>query len=329
MGQRLRVAVIGRRFGQDVHAPAFAADPRCEVVGVVGREGWREAVTSADVDAVSIAVPPAAQIPIAEAAALAGKHLFCEKPLARSVGEAEQVLRAADQAGVVHGIDFLFPEVEAWRRARQRLGDGAIGRVLHFAYAWRVETRASRFNADSWKGRPGEGGGALGNFASHVFHNIEWLLGPVVAMRPFALAGGARTGRAVDGQVLLAGDVAGTVSISTDAFAGIGHVLEIFGEDGTLRLANIGADYVSGFGLSEATRASGQFEPVVAGSAPAGDGRRAPVAALVRRFVDAVRGEGQMTPNLGHGVRVQRLLAMAEQNPAAVHPVGSSATGPS
>lgn len=325
MGRRLRVAVVGRRFGQDVHAPAFAADPRCEVVGVVGRDGWRDVVASADVDAVSIAVPPAAQAPIAEAAAAAGKHLFCEKPLARTLDEAERILRAAEQSGVVHGVDFLFPEVEAWRQARQRLAGGVIGRVLHFAYTWRVETRASRFNADSWKSRPDEGGGALGNFASHVFHNIEWLLGPVVVMSPFTFPVGARTGRGVDGQVSLAGDVAGTVSISTDAFSGIGHVLEVFGEDGTLRLANTGSDYVAGFGLSEASRASGEFAAVVSGSTPDGDGRRAPVAALVRRFVDAVAGGAPMTPNLGHATRVQMLMALAQQHGAAPFPVPAPA----
>ena len=321
MGRRLRVAVVGRRFGQDVHAPAFAADPRCELVGVVGRDGWRDLVDSADVDAVSIAVPPAAQAAIAIAAAAAGTHLFCEKPLARTLDEAEQVLRVAERAGVVHGVDFLFPEVEAWRQARQRLAEGVIGRVLHFAYAWRVETWASRVNADSWKSRPDEGGGALGNFASHVFHNIEWLLGPVLTMGPFAFPGGARTGRGMDGQVLLAGDVAGTISISTDAFCGTGHLLEVFGEDGTLRLANDGADFVAGFSLREARRASGHFVPVVSGSAPDGDGRRAPVAALVRRFVDAVGGGLPMTPNLSHAMRVQMLMAQAQQHVAASFPV--------
>ncbi|MDO8794163.1 MAG: Gfo/Idh/MocA family oxidoreductase [Vicinamibacterales bacterium] len=325
MGRRLRVAVVGRRFGQDIHAPAFASDPRCEVVGVVGRDGWRDVVASADVDAVSIAVPPAAQAPIAVAAAAAGKHLFCEKPLAHTLEAAEQILRAAGQAGVVHGVDFLFPEVEAWRQARQHLAAGGIGRVRHFAYTWRVETRASRFNADSWKSRPDEGGGALGNFASHVFHNIEWLLGPVVAMSPFAFPGGTRIGRGVDGQVHLAADVAGTISISTDAFSGIGHVVEIFGEDGTLRLANSGSDYVAGFSLSQAGRSMDAFRQVVPASAPDGDGRRAPVAALARRFIDAVAGGPAMEPNLSHAVRVQRLLALAEQHAGVRFPVAAPA----
>ena len=86
-------------------------------------------------------------------------------------------------AGIVHVIDFMFPEVEAWQQARALLDEGAIGRLTHFAYTWRIETYASRTGADTWKTRTIEGGGALGNFGSHVFYNIEWLLEPVTRLR--------------------------------------------------------------------------------------------------------------------------------------------------
>ena len=82
MTRRLNIGVIGLRFGADVHVPAFRNDSRCEVSAIAGRDlarvadvarrlgvprpfdDWRALVDSPDVDAVAIAVPPAAQPPI-------------------------------------------------------------------------------------------------------------------------------------------------------------------------------------------------------------------------------------------------------------------------
>ena len=337
MSQRLRVGVVGLRFGAQVHVPAFRADPRCEVVGIAGRDpataaaaardlgipsssgDWRTLVAEPGVDAIAVAVPPAAQPAILIEAARHGKHLFCEKPLAASLDDARGVIAGARVAGVVHAVDFLFPEVSAWRRARALLVEGAIGRPVHAAYTWRVETYASRTNAATWKNRPDEGGGALGNFMSHVFYNIEWLLGRVRAMEGFGSGPATRNGRAADGLVEVdavqvengtSGSVPVSVSVSTDAFLGVGHVVEIFGENGTLVLRNSGADYVKGFEVYLGTRRSGGLAQVPCEAASqAGDGRVAATASLVGRFVDAIHGGDPMVPNLAHAVRVQELLS--------------------
>src|SRR5687767_12822733 len=87
----LGVAVIGRGFGRIVHVPAFEAIEGIRVVGVAGRS-WHDLVESPDVAAVSIASPPATHREIACAAFEAGKSVLCEKPLATSVAEAEQML---------------------------------------------------------------------------------------------------------------------------------------------------------------------------------------------------------------------------------------------
>lgn len=310
MSGRLRVGVVGRRFGGDVHAPAFQADGRCEVVGVAGHDGW-QALLESGVDALSIAVPPAAQTAIVIACARRGTHVFCEKPLADSLSGAEQAFEAVRSAGVVHAIDFQFPETPAWQQARVALREGAIGRVRHFAYTWRVETHASRMNLPGWKSTPAQGGGALGNFVSHVFFNIEWLLGSIEALDGFVFPDAPRTGRAVDGSVRLPDGVTGRISVSTDAFLGCGHVVEIFGDAGTIRVANAGRDYIAGFALEVGSRAADGFAPAAAASPAPGDGRIGVVAAIVRRFVDAVRGGAPVSPHLGHGLRVQQLLALA------------------
>jgi predicted dehydrogenase len=331
--RRLNIGVVGLRFGADVHVPAFRNDARCEVSGIAGRdpatvadvarrlgvprpfEDWRALVDAPDIDAVGIAVPPAAQPPIIVYAAEHGKHVFCEKPVAATVEDARSALAAVERSGVVHGIDFIFPEIAAWRRAQALLAAGAIGRIAHFAYTWRVETYASRTNADTWKSRPTEGGGALGNFVSHAFYNIEWLFGPIRRIPMFACPKGPRTGRAVDGIVDVEGvdgNVSGNLSVCTDAFLGSGHRIEIYGEGGTLTLHNPTPDYASGFHLTLGSRAMSAPAAMTDAETDSGpDGRLAPVSRLVRRFVDAIESGQQTTPNLSHGVRVQELLAGA------------------
>lgn len=338
MSDALQVGVIGLRFGGQVHVPAFRSDERCQVVGLAGRDpgsaermalelgvpksfaDWRELVAAPGIDAIGLAVPPSVQPVVIAEAARRGKHIFCEKPIAVSLVEARQAAKCAQAAPIVHGINFIFPELAAWKEARKLLMEGAIGRPLHFAYAWRVETYASRTNARTWKSRPEEGGGALGNILSHVLHNVEWLLDPIRAIEGFVCAGGLRYGRAVDGVVELQTGMTGTVSVCTDAFLGSGHIVEIFGETGTVVLRNAGVDYVAGFEVSVGTRASGTLSVVPTGSgvASAGDGRVVPVSRLVRKFVDAILGGDPMTPNLAHGVRVQELLALIAESAGAV-----------
>lgn len=282
---------------------------------------WRELVSAPEVDVISIAVPPSLQPAVIAEAARRGKHVFCEKPIAASLVEARKAAGYAQSARIVHGVDFIFPELAAWKEARTLLAHGAIGRPVHFAYTWRVETHASRTNAMTWKSRPEEGGGVLGNFLSHVLYNVEWLLEPIRAIEGFAGSRGARYGRAVDGVVELENGATGTISVSADAFLGSGHVVEIFGENGTVVLRNTGLDYVGGFDVSVGTRVSGALSVVPARDEPvfAGDGRVVPVSRLVRKFVDAICGGKPMSPNLMDGLRVQELLALVAESADSEH----------
>src|SRR5581483_3075131 len=122
MAQHLRVGVIGTGFGSLVQIPAFQAHPRVEVVAVAsgtpgkaraiaGRTGiphafdrW-EALVEADLDLVSITAPPALHRPMALAALDAGRHVVCEKPMALSTAEAEEMLGRAERARRLHVID--------------------------------------------------------------------------------------------------------------------------------------------------------------------------------------------------------------------------------
>jgi len=309
--------------------PAFRADSRCRVVALCARTREHAAraaerldiahaygdagkmLASGEVDAVSIAVPPALQPDLVIAAAEAGKHVFCEKPLAADLPAAERTLAVVQKSGVVHAMDFLFPDIPVWQQARSLLAAGALGALRHVAVSWRVETYAFTQGLDSWKRRSAEGGGTLSNLVSHSLYYLEWLLGPVRRMAahltPRETAGEAR----VDAWLELASGCPVSVSVAADAFLGSGHRLEIYGDQGTLVLENRTRDYVNGFELSVGTRATGVFSTRPAEALAYVDGRIGAASAIVRRFVEAILSGAAVEPNLAHGLRVQHLMAAA------------------
>ncbi len=339
MGELIKIGIVGIGYGQHVHLPAFGSDERCEVVAICAssreraravsaRHGiarafgdWREMVADPGIDAIAIAVPPAVQVGIVRAAAAARKHVFCEKPVALNVSEARAMLQAVDEARVVHAVDFIFPELAAWKLARQVVSGGELGALRQVNVTWRLETYAVRSNVDSWKLSTESGGGTLNNFVSHCFYYLEWLFGAIqrIAVR-LAPGGGAGDVR-VDAWLDLAGNLPCTLSVAADAFLGPGHRLEVYGERGTLILENRTSDHAAGFQLMMGTRSSGSLAAVAAENLGGSlrDGRQAATAAIAGRFLDAIATGQSATPNLEDGVRVQALIDAAR----AAHGTGA------
>ena len=332
MGRIVTIGIVGAGFGQQVQAPAFRGLPGCEVRTICARrleaaekaaralgipqatDDWRELVVDPDLDALALAVPPSLQAEIALAAAQAGKHLFCEKPLALNVSQAQAILGAARQTKIVHAMDFIFPEIGAWRKAQELLRSSAVGRIRHVALTWRVETYAYRAQADSWKTRAASGGGTLNNFASHTFYYLEWLLGRIEKVFARLTPHAAEVEARVDACLEFAAGFSGTVSVAADAFLGPGHRLEVYGDSGTLVLENATADYARGFTVSLGTRAAPRLTVLEATDKDSqADGRVYPVSRIAGRFIEAIRSGGSALPSLEHAVRVQELLDALRQ----------------
>jgi predicted dehydrogenase len=270
---------------------------------------WRSIVDDRNIDAVMIAVPPSEQPAIAKAALETGKHVFCEKPLAPSGSEAARLLEAAIAKHVVHAIDFIFPELPLWIRARELIRGNKLGEIRHAVLDWRVETHASKTKARSWKNDLSQGGGVLNNFVSHVVHNIEWLFGKTGVVS--AAVRGPRNGAETCVQATLDMEAGFPVflSVGSDAFLGHGHRWTVYGEKGTLVLENRTADYASGFELSVGTRATSSLRVIERDEPQPGvDGRVAPVARLASRFLDSILNGVAMSPNFADGLRVQLIL---------------------
>src|SRR5207247_6499911 len=89
---------------------------------------YREVVARPDIDAVTITTPNVSHAEIALAAVEAGKHVFCEKPLAMNPAQAEAMVRAAQDRGRIHQVAFTFRYTHGVARMRELLGQGSIGR---------------------------------------------------------------------------------------------------------------------------------------------------------------------------------------------------------
>jgi predicted dehydrogenase len=333
----IRLGIVGTNYGRTVHLPAFRLDRRCEVVALAGSDekraaeharaanvpkaygDWHALVEDKDVDAVAIATMPALQTKVANAALALGKPVFAEKPMASTLADARSMLAAAKRAGKPTMIDFNFPQVMAWQRAKAMLDDGAVGRLRHVAVHWHVENRAIQMRMRNWKTLTDDGGGVLGNFISHCFHYLEWFNGPIARLS--ARLSGLPDDESLQTTAAMAMDFANgplaSLSMSCASFLGSGHRLEFYGEDGTLVLHNTTADYMRGFELFHAKRGQSALARIaVEDAADAGqpDGRIAPVSRLAKRFLDAIEKGGDAQPDFAAGYRVQQLIDAAQRS---------------
>jgi predicted dehydrogenase len=323
----LNIGIVGLGFGSQVHIPAFRCDPRCRVAAIAGRNpekaasiarkrsveishgDWRYIVDDPNIDAVSIAVPPFEQAAIAKAAIEASKHVFCEKPLAASEAEAVCLFKAAEAKRIVHAIDFIFPELPLWLKARDLIGGGELGQIRHAVLNWRVETYAARVKAQSWKNNSTQGGGVLNNFVSHVVHNIAWFFGEIESVSAALRGLHCSAETCVQATLDMQAGFPVFLSVASDAFLGDGHCLAVYAEEGTLVLENRTPDYASGFELRMGTRATGRLQLIGRDDRESGvDGRVAPVARLASRFLDAILNGVEMSPNFAEGLRAQSIL---------------------
>ncbi len=336
MKPRTRIGIVGIGFGCRVLAPAFAAEPECEVaalcatgierarsvaaeLGLLRAFGrWEDLVSDPDIDAVVIATPPSVQPAIAVAALENGKHVFCEKPLAGSLEEAGRMLEAARNSELANMVDFEFPEIPAWKKAKALLDSGALGPLRHAVISWQTESYAARTGVQSWKTDASTGGGTLNSFISHSFYYLEWLLGPVcrIGARLFAPAEKPSEAKGDMTDVLWLeheNGVPSSLCVSTGAFLGSGHRLEIYGQRGALVLDNPTRDYIDGFSLWHGTRDTKRLECILAPSIEAGetDGRISAANSLVKRFLGWVREGVPAVPDIAAGYRVQKLLDAA------------------
>jgi predicted dehydrogenase len=144
---------------------------------------WERLIARDDVDLVDICTSNATHMPIAIAAARAGKHILCEKPIAMNADEARRMLDAAREAHVRHMIAFNYRRVPAIMLAKQLIEEGKIGRIRHFNAVYYQDWLVDPGFTVVWRHDIKEAGsGAHGDMNAHTVDLARYLVGEIEAV---------------------------------------------------------------------------------------------------------------------------------------------------
>ena len=293
---------------------------------------WESLVHDPAVEVVAITTPNRLHAPMALAAIAAGKHVYCEKPLATTLADAIGMTRAAEAAGIVTMVGFNYLKNPMIATAREIVANGEIGEVTGFR-----GIHAEGFMADpdapfSWRCEPGQAGGALADLGSHVLSMAGYLLGDVDsvcgrldtihAQRP--LPQGGRRAVQVDDQANMLVRFAGrpfTASLSASWLASGRDMQLAFELSGTRGALSFTQERFNELRLYRAGGPAGRggFTTIAAGPAHGDYGAFCPAAGHqlgfndlkvieVRRLLDAIAGTSPTDAGFREALAVTRAM---------------------
>ena len=158
------VAEAARRYGYD----SYCTD-------------WRKIMENDRIQLFDNGGPNDAHLEPCVAAAEAGKHILCEKPLARTAEEAKVMLDAVEKAGVKHMTAFNYRFVPAVRQIKELVDGGALGRIYHWRSVYLQEWILPHYGtARIWRlDKSVAGSGAIGDLGAHIIDLAHYLLGDI------------------------------------------------------------------------------------------------------------------------------------------------------
>jgi predicted dehydrogenase len=275
---KVGVGMLGYAFMGKAHSNAFKKLPYMiypppavpEMVAICGRNeeatraaavrfgyetyytDWRKMIADDRVQLFDNGGPNDAHAEPCIAAAQAGKHILCEKPLARTAEEAKGMLDAVQKAGVKHMVAFNYRFVPAIRQIRKLIESGALGRIYHFRAVYLQEWIMPHYNMPMiWRlDKKVAGSGALGDLGAHIIDLVVWMAGPIVEVmaesriviprRPLTAGGSALGPVDTDDEtralIRLGSGATGTLETSRVTIGAANDlVFEIQGDRGALR----------------------------------------------------------------------------------------------
>lgn len=207
---------------------------------------WRDLIANPEVDVVSITTPNAFHAEMAVAALEAGKHVWCEKPMAVGFAEAQRMEAAARASGKVAILGYNYIQNPLVRQIGELIAQGAIGEINHVRVEMDEDFMADPEAQFYWKSEASSGYGALDDFAVHPLSLLQTLLGNPTRVfahqsKPYPdrpTADGTR--RAVEtfdvASVLFEiNEISGVLSVNRSAWGRKGRIaLQIFGSAGSI-----------------------------------------------------------------------------------------------
>jgi predicted dehydrogenase len=202
--KELRVGIVGYGMMGRAHAYAYRAAPMIRPSSVVftpvvmsGRDAdavakaaqacgidawvteWRELIERDDIDIVDVCTPPGTHATIIEAAARAGKDVFCEKPLATNYADARAALDAVEAAEVRHAIGFNYRRLPAVSLMAEMIANAELGEIHLWRGTWLSDEFVDPDIAFDWRFDSSLGGSTIGDLGSHLIDMATWMLGPI------------------------------------------------------------------------------------------------------------------------------------------------------
>jgi UDP-N-acetyl-2-amino-2-deoxyglucuronate dehydrogenase len=251
--KRLRFGIIGVGNIAPLHAQAIQAVPEAELVAVATRNAVRgqafvekyggqwqpdylDLLQRTDVDIVTICTPHDLHAPMTIAVAQAGKHVLCEKPMARTTAECDAMIEACERAGVTLGVVFQSRFEPLSLQLKRLIDDGTLGRIVWNSASTIWYRTDDYYRSGLWRGTwAHEGGGVLINQAIHAIDLMVWLTG-----MPDRVVAQTRTlNHAIeveDGALAIleyADNRLGLIQATTAAYPGYAERLEVYSTRGS------------------------------------------------------------------------------------------------
>ncbi len=252
----IRFGIIGGGMIAGFHAQAIQRTPNAELVGIADRAPGRAEefaakygvpyptndvqalVSRADIHVVCVSTPSGAHLEPALAAIAAGKHVIVEKPLEITTARADQLIAAAEKAGVLLAPIFQSRFGAGAQRVKAAIEAGRLGRlVLASAY---VKWHRDSSYYTGWKGTLAlDGGGAVINQGVHGLDLLQWFAGLPEEVYAFTTR---RVHTHIEGEdtavaaLRFPGGALGTIEATTAAWPGWSRRIELCGEHGSIVL---------------------------------------------------------------------------------------------
>lgn len=305
--RKLRFAIVGAGVIAPFHAKAITSNPQAELVAIADVEepkakklaeefsvkdiytDYEIMLQREDIDAVSICVPSGLHAEVAIAAAEAGKHIFCEKPLDITVDKMDRMIRTARERQVKLGVVYqrrTFPAAIATRKAIQ---EGKLGKlVLGDAYL-KYYRSPEYYRSAGWRGTwELDGGGALMNQGVHGVDLIQWMVGDVESV--FAYSAPLVRSIEVEDTAVAAikykNGAFGIIQGTTSVYPGMETRFEIHGENGTIILGDSG---IKQWSFADSQEEAPQVEGTLAASSSATNISNDGHFVLVDDLIQAIR----------------------------------------
>ena len=336
----MRLLILGTGGMANQHAKNFSAIDGVSVVGGVdvvperlaafcaehkiGNQfsSLEDALAWNEFDAVANVTPDAVHHPTTLKAIAAGKHVFCEKPLATDATKAMEMTEAIEKAGLVGMVKFTYRNSPALQKGRQMVLAGEIGAVRHVEathlQSWLVAKAWGDWKTESkwlWRlSRKHGSNGALGDIGIHIVDFTSYGSGLDIAhvfgrLKTFDKAPGNRIGEYdLDANDCFAMNVdftngaIGTIQASRTAAGQLDQLrLRVYGERGSIEMIyDTGKSYLRACMGSDLDAANWRDIPVD------------PVDTNYKRFVAAVRGGKTQEPSFRRAANIQKVLDMAQ-----------------